>query len=266
MNRQFAESSMGLKIKKILLYNLQRYMLWIDIKLPHNPLLGAFFYCLPRLFELNVIRCVELTTMERVPKRTVAPLRNSFEYWLLYRVIGGLLLYSLVPFLVIVVLTVKISYEIRKLPQWETRPPSMIEATRGDMTTAVGEKKPLNGSLENSRCSRTSVALAIGRSSSAASAFPERRLNQWMYVAMISKFLLCYSIPVVLDTWEMVDPDVNRSKSWAKAFFMMSGVSSFLVALNSSLNFFIYYSTSDRFRADSVRAVKFCTSSMSCSK
>lgn len=176
----------------------------------------AFLYCLPRYFELNVLRCYELTTADYVPLLLKSELRSTFSYWLLYRVIGGCMFYSLVPFLALLLLTIRISYELRR---------SSYRAPIEPSTSP--ENSPLNG----------------GKTSA-------DRLNRWMHVAMIGKFLLCHSFPMILDVWELVQPSIAYERGWIKSWVFMSHSSFFLLTINGSCNLFIYYLTSAKFRAD----------------
>lgn len=189
---------------------------------------SAFLYCLPRYFELKVLYCYELTTDLRVPLLLKSELRSTFTYWLLYRVIGGCLFYSIVPFLALVILTIRISYELR----------------RSSYRVPVEQSSTPEHSLLNGTGCKTSAD----------------RLNRWMHVAMISKFLLCHSFPMILDIWELVQPSIAFEKSWYKSWIFMSHSSLFLLTINGSCNVIIYYLTSTKFRADMKSAITSCSS------
>uniref|UniRef100_A0A915JS38 G_PROTEIN_RECEP_F1_2 domain-containing protein n=1 Tax=Romanomermis culicivorax TaxID=13658 RepID=A0A915JS38_ROMCU len=83
-----------------------------------SPLLVAFCsltYSLPRFFEITADYCTEVTSGELVSYLRSTALRDNKTYWLVYRIIGGSLLYSFVPFLLLLWLTCRLWLEIRRL-------------------------------------------------------------------------------------------------------------------------------------------------------
>lgn len=75
---------------------------------------SAFLYGIPRFFELYVDQCWNPISESFVPEVLPTSLRLNRTYWLLYRIAGGFMFYSAGPFFVLIVLTIRISVEIRK--------------------------------------------------------------------------------------------------------------------------------------------------------
>lgn len=183
----------------------------------------SFLYGLPRYFEVKIQYCHEVTTRLMVPHLSKTTMRTIFVYWLLYRVIGGLLFYSLIPFATLLFLTIRMSMEIKRM----------------------GQFVPV---LD--RCNYTDTNENTTISTSTNSSLPCDKINHWMHLAMISKFLICHSFPAVLDVWELAQPSLATDLKWYKSYTFMSHSVMLLASLNSSCNFFIYYLTSLRFRKD----------------
>lgn len=84
-----------------------------------------------------------------------------------------------------------------------------------------------------------------------------------MHLSMIMKFLISHSFPMVLDILELHlsaeyalpqdYPAVAHSNRASFGWVLMSHISIFLLAINSSSNFIIYLLTSVQFRIDCKR-------------
>lgn len=189
----------------------------------------SFLYSAFRYFEIRTDFCYELTSDEYVPTLTSTWLRSSYSYWLFYRVIGGSLFYSLVPFVTLFVLTIRITVEIKKSGQLVP------------LKMKNGANLNINATAATSEENHHSFLRHSGT-------FKDKT-NRWMHVAMITKFIICHTFPTILDIWELAQPAIATEKHW-RSWIFMSHTSILLVTLNSSLNFFIYFLTSARFRKD----------------
>lgn len=67
-----------------------------------------------------------------------------------------------------------------------------------------------------------------------------------MHVAVITKFLICHSLPTILDIYNLIDPAFLRTDTG----MLVGHCSNLLVVLNSSCNFFVYVATSTHFKRD----------------
>lgn len=72
----------------------------------------AFFYGVPRFFELGSAECKHPVSNLIMPLVTATDLRKNRLYWLIYRVAGGFIFYSVGPFILLTFLTIRISLEI----------------------------------------------------------------------------------------------------------------------------------------------------------
>lgn len=181
----------------------------------------SFIYGVPRFFEVEIYYCYEIITKHFIPVFTQTKMRSVLIYWLLYRVIGGGLFYSVVPFLTLLFLNIRMLIEIKRLEQFSPVPADPW----------------LNGN-GNERVPRLSTTSST------------EKINHWMHVAMITKFLICHSFPTILDIWELAQPSLSIDQKWYKSYTFMSHSAMLLATLNGSCNFFIYYITSFKFRND----------------
>lgn len=91
-------------------FNTQRraYVLLLSVSV------SAFIYGIPRFFELRIDQCWNPNLDAMVPEVQPTLLRLNRLYWLIYRVAGGFVFYSAGPFLVLIILTIRISIEIQR--------------------------------------------------------------------------------------------------------------------------------------------------------
>lgn len=186
----------------------------------------AFIYGLPRFFELKLgEKCRHPDTSLSVPSLVATALRKNRPYWLIYRVAGGFIFYSIGPFLLLTFLTIRISMEI------------------GRSQTRLRETTRKNGRRE-SQLYRFIKRLRDDENGN-GEVGDKQNVNHWMHVAVITKFLIFHSAPTVLDIYVWLN-----STSLSKAIHVAGHASNLMVVLNSSCNFFIYLRTSAHFKRD----------------
>uniref|UniRef100_A0A0N4ZCD1 G_PROTEIN_RECEP_F1_2 domain-containing protein n=1 Tax=Parastrongyloides trichosuri TaxID=131310 RepID=A0A0N4ZCD1_PARTI len=184
--------------------------------------LTALLYTLPRFFELKVIyEEIEINSTlyddikDEVIDKKVVPIpvqtdlvRNNF-YMIGYRVIGGLLFYSLIPYILLFGASTKISIDLHKSAKKRQRMFSMT-------------------SMRQSVSSSTSESNKI-------------------LIAVMAKFLISRLMPTILDVAECLlgTDSFNNDYFYAPLFI---DISNFIIVVASTTNFFIFHYYSKIFK------------------
>ncbi|KRZ71549.1 FMRFamide receptor [Trichinella papuae] len=176
----------------------------------------AIIHATPRFFEVSVVYCSPVDNS--TPVVTVVPsgLQQNYIYRMLYKVIGGMLLYSVGPFLVLSFIASQVSKHMSK-----------YAITRRKL---IQEESP-------GMQARLSV-------SSTSDKVRDQNRDQLLLI-MIIKFLTCHSLPTALDVMETVVPaELFASVTISR----LIDVSNILVMINAGCNVFIYIACSQNFR------------------
>ncbi|KRZ05097.1 FMRFamide receptor [Trichinella zimbabwensis] len=176
----------------------------------------AIIHATPRFFEVSVVYCSPVDNS--TPVVTVVPsgLQQNYIYRMLYKVIGGMLLYSVGPFLVLSFIAAQVSKHMSK-----------YAITRRKL---IQEESP-------GMQARLSV-------SSTSDKVRDQNRDQLLLI-MIIKFLTCHSLPTALDVMETVVPaELFASVTISR----LIDVSNILVMINAGCNVFIYIACSQNFR------------------
>ncbi|KRZ08971.1 FMRFamide receptor, partial [Trichinella pseudospiralis] len=176
----------------------------------------AIIHATPRFFEVSVVYCSPV--YNSTPVVTVVPsgLQQNYIYRMLYKVIGGMLLYSVGPFLVLSFIATQVSKHMSK-----------YAITRRKL---IQEESP-------GMQARLSV-------SSTSDKVRDQNRDQLLLI-MIIKFLTCHSLPTALDVMETVVPaELFASVTISR----LIDVSNILVMINAGCNVFIYIACSQNFR------------------
>lgn len=79
--------------------------------------IGAMVFCAPEYFRLQVDHCLAVnmatcrfSVQEPFVTQTLFSQTDAYSFW--YRIIGGLFTYSLVPFIIFTVVTIRIGYQL----------------------------------------------------------------------------------------------------------------------------------------------------------
>lgn len=245
--------------------------------------LVCLVYNIPKYLEMSIDECYDTLTKAWLPTVTSSGLRMNRVYWISYKITGGLLFYSAVPFAALSYFSIRVYYEVRRMTStqsvpartttttrtrggtWHTPSPSASAPTppslmppahvgggdsaengkRVSFCEIVSEYQSRNGKFRaSSILRRHSTSRADGR---ARSDDPQQALNS-MLVAVLLKFLACHSLPTVLDMWESSTP--RTEEFTGPVIDILVDASNFLVVVNSSVNIFIYLWCSRRFRMD----------------
>lgn len=213
-----------------------KYLTW-DTEDRAKILLGtvsflAVIYHVPRYFELRLIYCrnSESPVMETdlIPLVLPSNLRDNNIYRIL-KVVGGLLFFSFGTLMSLLLLTTRVSIEVRKNMKLQRQ--------------LTGTRKKL--SVRASCASRTSSG-SIKRVNSKKANREDKQNLDLMLVAVMIKFCICHTLPTVLDVCETIMGD-----DWHSSLFFdtVVDISNVLVVVNSSCNFAIYYVSSLKFRS-----------------
>uniref|UniRef100_A0A915HXW8 G-protein coupled receptors family 1 profile domain-containing protein n=1 Tax=Romanomermis culicivorax TaxID=13658 RepID=A0A915HXW8_ROMCU len=224
-----------------------------------------------RYFEISIKYCRlpgegEEKRLEYVPIIRTTIMRNNYVYWLVYRVIGSSATHSIIPFVILLFLTIRIFVEIRKsyiLSQWSdsndfSGPNCLITFPNSKFyrnlhvtkNTDYGSKPVMNNSSRLAYRSDT-VNLHGHQSSLLSNIFQQQKQqlhhkrpsicsrieqrnkrNKRMHICMITKFLLCHIFPTLVDVWEFAFHSSNEmglGKNDQSADLLRAGTSEIFV-------------------------------------
>lgn len=176
-----------------------------------------------------------------------APFRSNFYYQTIYRVVGNLLFISLVPFVIISTLTMKIVFVVRRTNRERAYYRRALGGPSSGTTTAAATStvtsSPSTCSVKlpgGGPHSHSATAAANAASSTAAATY-----GNVLLTVFVIKFLICYTLPFALNVLELLLP----SNAFRTAELMwVTDVSDFLVILDSVSNAFLYFSWRRRIR------------------
>ncbi|CDW54262.1 7tm 1 domain containing protein [Trichuris trichiura] len=177
----------------------------------------AIIHGFPRFFEVSIVRCPVMPNKTNVATVMASGLQQNYTYRVLYKIIGGLLLYSVGPFLTLSFVAVQVSKHLSKY--------------------ATTRRKLVGIYSRNS-----------GTSNSFASTTSEKTRDQnreQLFLIIIFKFLICHSLPTALDIMETA---CHESVFNTEIVNNLVDVSNVLVTLNGGCNVLIYMFCSQNFR------------------
>lgn len=192
---------------------------------------AGILYSLPRLFEVlyefsSVPECIvnEDGALELLSdSSSETTVRQNVLYRTLYKIVGGTVLYSVGPFLCLLLVSIRVSAAIRKQRSFRNR--NLQQCCQTDQPQPNGKRDHQNNTTRDN-CSHS--------------------INI-MLVAVMVKLLFVHALPTGLDVAETAMRDEEFSNDQTIEYLI--NFLTLLLAVNSSCNFFIYYICSKRFRA-----------------
>lgn len=224
-----------------LCHPLKHRLWWSGSWLRRILLFGISFtgvvYCLPRLFETRIDECIDRDTGKAVLTIAESTLQNNAYYRLWYKTIGGMALFSVGPTVILLVLSIRVALAMKSR--------GLVLEGRGSSGGYCRKRKPArasNGDCVANRASCCDVRIAVDSPYN----------TNTMLIVVVVKFLLCHSLPAVLDVSESTMGDGFEHSSLID---ILVDASNALVVFNSSCNVIIYYSCSHRFRYEVFRCL-----------
>uniref|UniRef100_A0A915E974 G-protein coupled receptors family 1 profile domain-containing protein n=1 Tax=Ditylenchus dipsaci TaxID=166011 RepID=A0A915E974_9BILA len=197
----------------------------------------ALTFSLPRFFELSLEYD---PTVEEYFLVQTSIVQNKL-YMVGYRIIGGLLLYSLLPYVVLFILSFKVWLVMREAALARLK----IGGTHTQPSSPPPKVTPPPSRLSFYNRQKQSISSTIHRhpqnSGQAATSDSERIL-----VCVMAKFLLSRLMPTVLDVMEHLVGNEQFVQSPTVTTFV--DTSNLLVVMASAVNFCIFYTFSRSFR------------------
>lgn len=189
----------------------------------------AVLYHVPKYFEISILYCLETTGLYSVAVMDSSSLRENAVYKLFYKIMGGMMFFSVGPLLILIFLTVRVSMAIRENMKFQRKASSR-------KSTKETRRAP---SPSESRSSKNSPSPAAKRKTENN----EEKKMDLMLVAVMIKFCVCHTLPMVLDLCETL-----MSQFHIPFIELMVDISNVLVVADSSCNFAIYFIFGVKFR------------------
>ncbi|CAI5454681.1 unnamed protein product [Caenorhabditis angaria] len=187
----------------------------------------AVLFSLPRFFEVHVITLTNYTTNETIVAIERTELFKNHLYWSVYHVILAMLFVTLCPCLILFGLTLRISIALR---------------------SAIAKRKSL--CAPNAELDTRAKAM---KSSRYRNSRKDHKSNI-MLVLVITKFLISDILPTVIDVLEHLVGSSNFMQSPLASLFV--DLSNFLIVLNCSSNFWVFFVWGRRFRRSCRKCIK----------
>jgi hypothetical protein len=223
-------------------------------------LICACLYNLPRYFELKTVSCFDLRTNNTVWLSGPSEFRNMKIYWFAYKVVLGPLFFSLGPFAFLCFLSIRMWQEVkrtrvivlrRRFLENQYSRTEMAENCSGlliETSNLYPSKNNFynaqNPELGNSNLKKISVT-SYNRNSINGSNDKHRRILTYTLLCVVFKFLICHTLPAVIDLCESLMSNEQFSRPLMEN---LVDTSTLLVVANSSFNLFIYAWCSGGFR------------------
>lgn len=232
------------------IYDAKKRSIFISIL----ALIIAILYNIPRYFEIRTFRCFEWTKREMVDLMEPTPFRSFKSYWIAYKIILGPLLFSLGPFVLLCILSVRIWREVRRTRLMVLRRKSryMLDDRQDTVSEALSMQDAMNiqNYQHNEALSKKSSGSQRSQYSNLEQKYDaalngQRKVLSYTLLCVILKFLICHTLPAVIDFCETFMDAQQFQQSFMED---LVDTSTLLVVANSSLNFFIYAWCSGRFR------------------
>ncbi|CCD64788.1 G-protein coupled receptors family 1 profile domain-containing protein [Caenorhabditis elegans] len=187
----------------------------------------AVMFSIPRFFEVHVILICDEDQLSCVATIDRTELFDNRLYWTIYHVILAMVFVTLLPCLILFALTLRITIALR---------------------SAIAKRKSLcapNSDIDT-RCKSI-------KSSRYNSSRKDHKSNI-MLVLVIAKFLVSDILPTVIDVLEHVVGQSAFMRSPLASLFV--DISNFLIVLNCSSNFWVFFVWGKRFRRSCRKCIK----------
>ncbi|PIC16085.1 hypothetical protein B9Z55_022816 [Caenorhabditis nigoni] len=187
----------------------------------------AIVFSIPRFFEVHVVLLCERSEHNCVAAIDRTELFDNRLYWTIYHVILAMVFVTLLPCLILFALTLRISIALR---------------------SAIAKRKSLcapNSDIDT-RCKSM-------KSSRYNSSRKDHKSNI-MLVLVIAKFLVSDILPTVIDVLEHLVGQSAFMRSPLASLFV--DISNFLIVLNCSSNFWVFFVWGKRFRRSCRKCIK----------
>lgn len=192
--------------------------------------LGGILYSLPRLYETKV------STEEEDEGNPIS--FNDFQqtvlYKTLYKVVGGMFLYSVGPFVCLFVVSIRVYAAVRQQRLFQAEKTRRSERRNG-VAGACQKQQMRPARNEPGDCSYS--------------------INV-MLIAVMVKLLFVHALPTALDVAETTMAESDFSKN--ELINQSIDISILLVVVNSGCNFFVYYICSRQFREEIRNLLRRC--------
>lgn len=209
-------------------------------------LMAAALYSVPRYLEITTVECYELTAKKMVALLAPAKFRNLKSYWVAYRVVMGLGLVSLGPFLLLCFLSIRMWREVtnsRRLALQEeikrtSNAPGESSSEQIELITQQLSARETSAQKETEGGSSKRVsATKFSRDGGVILADKQRRALSYTLFCVVAKFVICHILPTAIDLCEMIMEEEQFRQPLVEDLVDTSVV---LVRANSSFNIFLY--------------------------
>lgn len=167
-----------------------------------------------------------------IPKLCLSPLRDNVYYQFVYRVVAHALFVSIVPFLTILLLTIKIVLVVRESDRRRAR---MRKPTSSSDNQGTGGTAALASS-------------SVSRPDTPTQSCHHRYADVLLTMIAV-KFLVFYTLPVVINIVELTaDPHAfdSEDSEAAKILLFLVDLANLLVVVDGATNSFFYFSWRNR--------------------
>lgn len=182
--------------------------------------LFSVLYQVPKYFEIHIKYCLEEMSGKRITIMASSRMRENYIYKCAYKFFGGIAFFSVGPLFTLLVLTFKVSIAIKHILEFQK------------IST-------------NKKCvSVNNLPIMIPSQKKAQSDVSDKNMDM-MLVAVMVKFCICHTLPVMLDMCETFLTSVTLQ---GNIFGTLVDISNVLVVANSSCNFALYCIFGSKFR------------------
>jgi hypothetical protein len=212
--------------------------------------LAACAYTLPQYFETYVDYCAQLKNdgsgiTDFDPLLAQSDLRLHSFYAYVYKLACPLLLYSLLPFIVLIVLTIRISMEIARASHARQQI-SNYNQERVTTLTVRESVRILSSPAQYNSVRRIDMTQLAARIVIRRTRPRSQQTCNIMLMCVVVKFLFCRLMITGLDVTEKWMPlDVYQNSTLLS---VCVDVSNLLVIINGASNFLVYFACSHNFR------------------
>lgn len=210
----------------------------------------SFIYGWPRYYHIELQDCFDENYEEWTLVAIGSDIRSNPVYWYAYKIAADFVLVSVGPFVILSCLSLAVGLAVRKSTR-SRRAQQKMNLERAESSTNRARKLSANPTateeeLPSSRMENGLTSIRRHEKSQRRRSYQETQHSlNFLLVTVLSKFLVCHSLPAVLDVCETImDPMKFQSP------FMddMVHAANALVVVNSSANIILYLACSRRFR------------------
>lgn len=188
--------------------------------------IAAIVYSLPRAFEFTMITNLRGNGTVKILVKDRDGFGADSRYFLIYRIVLGLLLNTAGPFAAMLILTLLMVQTL------STNPPH-----KSSRCPSGARKPSANSHVAHSGAYGTVSAIPSASHASRRSNHPALSRTNQLLVLILFKFLACYTLPTTLDITEKC---LSNEILASYKFMTVVKISNFLVIVHSATNIFVY--------------------------